>query len=599
VIICGSGALTQPPPPVFLRSLRVGEKNVPVDCFDLLVIDEVRVDGLLGGFGGKPYVVEAATIDHWVRFAQTRRGEKLNFDTGILSDPEWLMLKADMLRIQALLDTSDPLTLGDLRAVYSTPEGWSGLRRLLLRLKVDPLIDPRLTGDELASSLGEALPHNAGVIRLSNLCLATAQAVASPDALDTAPAQTVTRHREGLQITWRKELAGTYEELPTLLCDATADLSVVQALLPGARLIADARAAMPENVEILQVWDSLHPYNGWVPNDRNDPEAAKRIENNIARLSGLLDVLAGGYAPGEVAAVVPLGTERALKELWNEQERLVEPARLAHFNAIRGLDTFKNVRCLVVWSRPSPPPQEVERMAATIFGRSVQTLSKDEPYPKEETGYWMRDGTFRRAMADRHPDPYVERVRRQIVEAELLQAIGRARAARRDASRPLTIVIGTSVPTPLPIDRLVRSRALLDEATPIDAMMARGLLVEPGKSRAGILAAALGMKERAINNLLQRAPGLRDRVAARLSDTQIPIENILLGFEYLRRGNVSRWRVRLSASSRYFSNFRLVGVAPGDEEAARAFLRMFNDLDPAELVPVICDEDQGGSGPCS
>jgi hypothetical protein len=238
-------------------------------------------------------------------------------------------------------------------------------------------------------------------------------------------------------------------------------------------------------------------------------------------------------------------------------------------------------------------------MAATIFGRPVQKLSTDEPYRKEEAVYRMRDGTFRHATAERHPDPDVELVRRQIVESELLQAIGRARAVRRDASRPLTIIIGTSVPTPLPINRLVRSKALLDEATPIDAMMAQGLLVEPGKGYAGFVAAALGMQGRAISNLLQRAPGLRERVIARLSDTQTPIEYSLLGFEYLRRANVSRWRIRLNPSERYACNIRLVGIAPGDEEAARAFLRMFNDLDPAELVPVICDEDQGGGSPCN
>jgi hypothetical protein len=168
-----------------------------------------------------------------------------------------------------------------------------------------------------------------------------------------------------------------------------------------------------------------------------------------------------------------------------------------------------------------------------------------------------------------------------------------------DASRPLTIIIGTSVPTPLPINRLVQSRALFNETTPIDAMMARGLLVEPGKSFAQVVAAALGMQGRAINDLLRRAPGLRERVMRRFSDTQSSVEYSLLAFAYLRRANVSCWRVRLNDSDRYACPIRLVGAAPGDEVAARAFLRTFDNLDPAELVPVSCNEDQGGGSPCN
>lgn len=587
VIICGSGALTQAPPAVFQRSCRFEDRNIPVDPFDLLVLDEVRIDGFLGGFERKLYVVKIATIDRWVRLARTRRGEELNFDTGILSDTDWLALEAGMQRVQALLDKISPLTLGDLRAVYSTPEGWLDLRRLLRRLKIDPSLDPRLTGDALAASLGEALPHNAGLIRLSRLCLAASQAIGRSEAPDDALAQTVTRHRDGLQITWREERAEAYEGLPTLLCDATADLAILQALLPGSRLIADARAAIPSSVEIVQVWDSLHSYMEWVPNTRGDSGTAAR---NVSRLSNLLDVLAGRYAPGEVAAIVPLRTEKALRELWQKQNRLTEPVRLAHFNAIRGLDTFNDVRCLVVWSRPSPPPREVERMAATIFGHPVETFPADQPYLKEKAVYRMRDGTSREALAEKHPDPLVERVRCQTAEAEVLQAIGRARAVRRDPSRPLTVIIGTSVPTPLPVDRLVRSKALRAEATPIDAMMARGLLIQLGKCFAKVAGAALGMQEREINNLLQRAPGLRDRVEDRFSDTQTPIDYLLLAFEYLRLRNVSHWRVRLTPTDRYTCNIRLVGIASGDEEAARAFLRTFHGLDPAELIPVSVDQ---------
>jgi hypothetical protein len=198
----------------------------------------------------------------------------------------------------------------------------------------------------------------------------------------------------------------------------------------------------------------------------------------------------------------------------------------------------------------------------------------------------MRDGTCRKVEAEYHPDPLAERVRYQIVEAELLQAIGRARGVRRDQSRPLTIIISTSVPTPLPIDRIIRSRALFDEASPIDAMMARGLLVELRKGFAQVVAAALDMQERQINDLLRRTPGLRERIKIRLSDTQMPIDNLPWAFAYLRQG-ISRWRIRLTETDRYACNIRLVGIPQNDEKLARAFLRTFNNLDPAILIPAV------------
>jgi hypothetical protein len=130
---------------------------------------------------------------------------------------------------------------------------------------------------------------------------------------------------------------------------------------------------------------------------------------------------------------------------------------------------------------------------------------------------------------------------------------------------------------------------LLHDATPIDAMMARGLLIELGKSFAKVAGAALGMQGREINNFLQRAPGLRERVKCRFSDTQTPIKDNIWAFEYLRQRNVSQWRIRLIATDRYTCNIRLVGIPPDDEAMARAFLRTFNDLDPAELTPTPVD----------
>ena len=155
------------------------------------------------------------------------------------------------------------------------------------------------------------------------------------------------------------------------------------------------------------------------------------------------------------------------------------------------------------------------------------------------------------------------------MEAELLQAIGRARAVWRTPTTPLTLIIGTSVPTDLPIDRLVRSRELFQDATPIDAMMARGLLIEPGKGFSIVCAAAIGSKPKVVENLLRNSTGLRERIAARLVAP-----------------SGSSWKVKLAADDRYSVRIWIRDAAAGDEVAARTILKAFCALDPVELKPL-------------
>jgi|SRR5438093_6363446 len=85
----------------------------------------------------------------------------------------------------------------------------------------------------------------------------------------------------------------------------------------------------------------------------------------------------------------------------------------------------------------------------------------------------MADGTGRRALAPRHPDPLAEAVRFAVCEGELLQAVGRGRGVRRSADTPLEVLILTDVPVPLPVNELTSFRALSDSAGPLGLLAAR------------------------------------------------------------------------------------------------------------------------------
>ena len=127
--------------------------------------------------------------------------------------------------------------------------------------------------------------------------------------------------------------------------------------------------------------------------------------------------------------------------------------------------------------------------------------------------YLMRDGTARAApLSESHPDPDVEAVRKQIVDAELDQGDGRGRGIRRTVGTPLLLM--KIVPQPserTEVDRLVSPRrgATLDA---IDALAARGVIVpvsNANKKSLEVLAQALGLEWEALRKRLRQrsSPG--------------------------------------------------------------------------------------------
>jgi hypothetical protein len=88
-------------------------------------------------------------------------------------------------------------------------------------------------------------------------------------------------------------------------------------------------------------------------------------------------------------------------------------------------------------------------MAAILTGRAVPRV--EGWYPVEACTVTAADGSARTMDAERHPDPLAEAVRRSLVEAELLQAIGRGRGVQRTAGNPLVVLVLGNTPLPVPL----------------------------------------------------------------------------------------------------------------------------------------------------
>jgi hypothetical protein len=90
----------------------------------------------------------------------------------------------------------------------------------------------------------------------------------------------------------------------------------------------------------------------------------------LQNLNATLATIGRSYAPGRTLVVAQKAIEEALPEVG-----LLPPAiELAHHNAVARRDGWKDVTCLVVVGRTSPPPNAVARIAEALTGTAMPQL---------------------------------------------------------------------------------------------------------------------------------------------------------------------------------------------------------------------------------
>lgn len=153
---------------------------------------------------------------------------------------------------------------------------------------------------------------------------------------------------------------------------------------------------------------------------------------------------------------------------------------IANYNAISGLDAYKDVRLLILLGRTQPGPEAIEALAAALSGQMPPSIVDFDPnrfswYPQARRSIRVKGSRLGRAvMGDKHPDAFCEAIRWQITEGQLIQAIGRARAVNRDATSPLDIDLLFDTVLPIEIDEVMS----WDKPSLYIATAAEGVMVE-------------------------------------------------------------------------------------------------------------------------
>lgn len=166
---------------------------------------------------------------------------------------------------------------------------------------------------------------------------------------------------------------------------------------------------------------------------------------------------------------------------------LAEDYRAGHFGALRGRNTWEAAPEVIVIGREQPGPQDVER-TARAYAAACGDDFKAGDYRTEWRGIRMRDGKTQGIEVQRHPDPWGDRVLRQIREAEIEQAIDRVRLIHN--AEPKAVYLLSPVVIDATIDRVIDWRDFKSGGTRIErAIEEYGVLPQNGADCARLIPA--------------------------------------------------------------------------------------------------------------
>lgn len=483
-----------------LAELAGGKALRPMD-FDLIILDEtnptdfvtgqlwIRADCLLASLGEMHLNATGRNPDLKLDKIKSR-----NERQELLDAPRIL---ADLFAVmeQCAEDKRD-MTAADLQAVEICKDSLASANSYVWKHSVEidgDQLKAFLSPEELSAMLAKAGPVNSVVRSISRILKAAIQGLEDAEKSDSPASpiehletyfKTIKGERHLVCVPRRRmEISPHLKTAPVLILDATADEQLLRPWFPALHLAADIKVEDGAGVYRVQLTDRAMSYRELIPNtwEKGEEPSAEQVKDLRAKyrnggqsadtpaekeelrllnkhdsiqsasqkvkdLAALQNFMRAVYG-GRVGIVAPKRIVPRLMALGVDQDDLM------NFGACRGQNRFEKVRGLIVAGRPSPPVSDCERLAAIIFGEPVEKL--DGPFKRAPGSILKRSGVRSMPETEFHPDWRVEAVRRSICEAELIQAIGRARAVNRGAGDPVTIAILTSVPLDTPVDQFV------------------------------------------------------------------------------------------------------------------------------------------------
>jgi hypothetical protein len=273
---------------------------------------------------------------------------------------------------------------------------------------------------------------------------------------------------------------------PILHLDATLRPELAETVLPGLK-VQSVTADAP-HMSFMLMQGSF----GKATLCADPLAAAAENQRRANRLQECIDHVrweARRVAPRRVLVVTYKACEAAFQGLLGVD--------VVHFNAIAGLDAYRDVALLMVIGRPLPPDMALQPLVGGYFGHEASG-----GYARVVRSVPMRNGRQGIQRVVQHEDPQAEVLRAAICDDEVIQAIGRGRGVNRTADNPLEVQVLADVALPLVHDRVVAWDTIVPDI--VQRMLLAGVAVD-SPTDAAVLHVGLLLSSDAFESAFRRA----------------------------------------------------------------------------------------------
>ena len=260
-----------------------------------------------------------------------------------------------------------------------------------------------------------------------------------------------------LYVHYRKESTAP-DAAPLLILDASEDPIITRAIwgeVPRQAVAIERRARVTQIIGRQMSKATLTGKRSTRPgqsiDDARDLSGSRALEAEQITADIAARVVA---MPGRVLAV---GQKDVVAVMNFRRPKGQPPVIKAHFNALRGLDGFKDYDGVAVIGRLLPPAWAMEATARSLWATDPEPIETAEAFTYRPTTIATRDGGKATVKEPAHPDARVTAILHQSLKAELLQAIDRLRLIHTDREKAVLVVNEVSLPG-LVVDRVEQFR---------------------------------------------------------------------------------------------------------------------------------------------
>lgn len=341
---------------------------------------------------------------------------------------------------------------------------------------VAKIFDPR-TDDDIIQAIIEPIAVSNGLVRVRQTFWRNLGELLGSEEPTSARMKLLVGDAQAIRITTPARPHPDWLKRPVLHLDATLNEIVVSNWLPRFELVADIRVERGEGVSVHQIVDQAVSYGRVVPGAGGDQSPQKRSSQQTyaQRIMRAIEVKAAEdrRAGGKTGVIAPKSLEEYLEQTWKVWKTRPPNLLLNHYGNIRGMNNLEDCLREVLISRPEPQAGEVERAARVEFGRHPTTSIGAGFYPNRVVALRSRGNAVATVEQPYHPDRRADAILEQVRDAEVTQAVHRARPVRRGKDRPLILEIVAGVPVDITVDSTGTFEEWL-ETSPTHLLAARG-----------------------------------------------------------------------------------------------------------------------------